>query len=395
MLPIDALIEPLTEEQVKATIYTLLAALGITTTSWKRGGVTRTLIAVLAMVIAGFTLLMAAAIRGTILELATGGWLTLLARYVYGVERITATFAETGVTLANSGGGEYSLDPGDLIVLNTTSGKTYKNVNSIALGSMQTLTGVRVRAVEPGSEGNAASGQIDGFETPLLGVTVTNPEAAVGIDEQDDVSLRQDCADARAALSPFGPSEAYKYFAKRVPGGAPLTRADGSTIGVNRTQVTIDNLGGAITVFVATASGDVAGDVNTPGDDLYVVDQNLRTWAMPAGVTLTTQNANAVDLTVQYNVWADAASGLSANDVKQKIDAALTAYFATFSLGGATRNGTNYYAFLSKIQGLIESADPSILSVSLPAPLGDVAMDPGDRIHLILSGSSTVAMVSQ
>src|SRR5262245_9925447 len=85
-LPIDELITPLTEEQVEATVYDLLVALGLDPTSWPRRGTSRVIIRIVAKLIAGFTVLMAAAIRGTILELSTGSWLTVLARYVYGVQ---------------------------------------------------------------------------------------------------------------------------------------------------------------------------------------------------------------------------------------------------------------------------------------------------------------------
>jgi hypothetical protein len=393
-LPVDELIEPLSKDQVEATIYDVLAAVGVKTTNWKRGGFLRTIIAIVATLIAGLTTLIAAAIRGTILEYATGVWLTILAYFVYGVTRIEATFAEGEVTLTNAGGGEYILDPGDLVLKNSATGKTYRNLNRIELVGVGSVT-ARVRAVEAGSASSANAGDVDDFVTRLLDVTVTNASPLVGLDAQSDADLRADCALARAALSPFGAKDAYAYFARRTVKGLPLTRADGTAIGVTRTQVVPEG-NGEITVYVATASGDVDGDVDTPGDDLYIVDQNIKLCATPWGITETTLNATSVNITVQYVVYADTAYGATAVEVKTAVDSALTSFFAAFPLGGATINGGfTYWCFLSAIRGLIQRAHPAIVTVSLASPLADTAMSPGNRANLVLHGGSTVVLVTQ
>ena len=387
-LPIDALIEPLTEEQVKASIYSALAAVGINTSSWRPRSTTRAILAVIAVIIAGFTRLMAAAIRGTILEYATGVWLTVLAKYVFGVERIAATFAETTVTLTNSGGGIYSADPGEMVFYNTAKKTSYINVGAVSLGALATVD-VLVRAVEAGSGSTATPGQIDSMVTPWLGVTVTNPSPAVGLDEQTDPSLRADCAAARGALSPYGAGDAYRYFSKRVPGGATLKRADGSEIGVDRVQVVTDPATGEVTVYVVTTSGPL------DPSDLDLVDANLKKYAVPGAVTEVTANANEVPITVLYSAYARADGGKSTAELKALIDANLTAYFTTFPLGGETWNGTDYYAFLDVVKGIIIAADPALFKVILSSPLADTAMIPGDWAKLTIAGGSSVSLVNQ
>lgn len=392
-LPIDELIEPLSKDQIEGTIYDLLAAVGVSTTNWKRGGFLRTTIAIVAAIIAGLTTLVAAAIRGTILEYATGVWLTVLAYFVYGVTRIEATFAEGEVTLTNAGGGEYLLGPGELVLKNSTTGKAYKNLERIELIGVGSVT-ARVRAAEAGSASSADPGDVDDFVTPLLEVTVTNSSPLVGLDAQGDVDLRADCALARSALSPFGAKDAYAYFARRTVKGQPLARGDGTAIGVTRTQVVVE-APGEITVYVATASGDVSGDVDTPGDDLYIVDQNIKLRATPWGVTETTANAIGVDITPHYTVYADKAFGASADEIEDVINAALVSFFATFPLGGATIDGgTTYWCFLSQIRGLIQRAHPAIITVVMSSPSGDTAMDPGDRANLV-GPLGSVVLVSQ
>lgn len=387
-LPIDALIEPLTEDQVKATIYDLLAAVGVGARSWKSGGTARTIIAVLAKVIAGFTVLIALAIRGMFRSTAEGVWLTLLARYVYAVERITATFAAGGVTLTNAGGGIYSLEARELSLLNTTTGKVYRNTAAFDLGALQTLT-ITVEAVEAGSESTATSGQIDDFVTPLLGVTCTNESALVGTDEQDDASLRADCLSALGALSPYGANGAYEYFAKRVPGGGPLTDADGTIIAVNRVQVVATSLTGNVSVWVASANGELSTD------ELELVRANVRRYAAPATATALVGNADPVPVAVYYTAYADAAAGITASDLKDAIDLKLTEYFATYPIGGTKKSGTQKYLYLGKVKGLIEAADPAVLEVDFFTPIADVALDDGDFAELTISGSSSVVLVTQ
>lgn len=388
-LPIDALIEPLTEAQVTSTIYDLLAAVGVNARAWKSGGTARTIIAVVAKPIAGVTQLISQAIRGTFRETAEGVWLKLLAKYVYGVIAIEATFAAGGVTLANAGGGVYGFDPGDLVLLNTTTNKAYANTARIDLGSLQTLTDVPFRALESGSASTATSGQIDGFVTPLLDVTVTNPSALVGQDAQSEASLRADCADALGALSPFGAKGAYQYFCKRVPGGAPLTRADGSPLDVNRVQVVTTTITGNVTVYVAAAGGELSVD------DLALVDANLKAWAVPWGITEFTANATEVSIYVFYTVYADASAGISAIDIKAKIDAALTAYFATYPIGGLKKIGATGYLFLDKVVGVIVSADPAIIDVDLVSPFQDEELEQGEFAKLVIGDASSVSLVTQ
>lgn len=393
-LPIDAHLTPLTKEQVEATILNLLTGLGVSVTSWKRKGTARNIIGASSTVIAGLTLLLSAAIKGTILELAEGIWLTLLAFYVYGVTRVPASFAEGVVTLENEGGGVFELDPGDLVVLNKATGKSYVNTARVELGALETLEEVPVRAVEIGSASTATPGQIDAFVTPLLDVTVTNPAALVGVDEQLDPELREDCADARSALSPLGAKDAYSYFAKRIIGGTPLVRADGTPVGVNRTKVVVPGANGAVTVYVATASGAVAGDIETPGTDLYLVHENIKLRAAPWGTTVTTANATPVNWTVKYTVHADASAGKSAEAIESTIDAALVAYFATYPIGGLSINGTDYYVFVNRTRGIIDQADSAIVSAVVNTPTVDAALTPGQRVNLIIDATSSVTLVA-
>src|SRR5690348_4867886 len=107
-LTVDQLVSSQTKDQIQATLYANLQALGFSCTSWRPGGVARTIVAILATVLAAFTVLMVVVAKSGFLDFAEGDWLTLLAKQFFDVDRETASFASGFVTLTNSGGGVYS-----------------------------------------------------------------------------------------------------------------------------------------------------------------------------------------------------------------------------------------------------------------------------------------------
>jgi uncharacterized phage protein gp47/JayE len=186
------LLTPVSAAEVEASIYGVLTQLGVSHSAWRPGVVTRTLIKVSAIVLAALSLLISLVAKMGFLELSSGQWLTLTAKHVYALERDEATFATGSVTLTNAGGGLYLLDPGDLIVTNPTTGKTYANTASVSIGAGQTVS-ASVRATEAGSASNALGGTITAFQTPLLGVFVTNPLGFLSSKEESDDDLRDRC----------------------------------------------------------------------------------------------------------------------------------------------------------------------------------------------------------
>lgn len=387
-LPVDQLITPLTAEQVEDTALDFLASLGVNTTAWSPDNPIRTVIGVLAVPIAGVTSLVALGIRSLFRETAEGVWLTMRSKYGYGVDRITATYAAGEVTLTNAAGGSYNEAIGDVVVLCTATEKTYRNTEAIVLAPFATGT-FDFEATEAGSASSASSGQIDAFVTPLLGVTVSNASALIGTDEETDADLRQRDEDKLGALSPLGAEGAYAYFAKST------ARADGTPIAVNRVQVVRQNLAGAVFVYVASASGTIAGSTGSAGTDLYLINEALQRWATTACVTCTLYNATPVGVTVAYTAFADAGAGATAAEIKTAINAALTAYFATYPIGGLTINGTDYYVFKNKVRSIIERAHSAVISATVTTPAADVELETGEFAALAINVLSAVSLVSQ
>lgn len=381
MTMLDELTKPLTREEIENAIYSALAAKGVRTTSWKSGAVARTIITGTSIVLSAFSRLQAAIARGGFLDLAEGDWLTLVARHVYGVERIEGTFASGSVTLTNTGGGVYSGDAGDLVFSCSSGpaeGKAYRNTAAYSLPAGATVT-VPIQAVEIGSGSSADPAAIDTLETVLLGVTVSNALAVVGTDEETDPALRSRCRDKLGPLSPMGPRDAYASVARAA------VNVDGEPIGVTRVRTIPDGYGG-LTVYVATA----AGGVSAP--DVAIIQADVRRLAEPNAVTATIASAVPMSLSVTYELWVREAIGLTTSQIEDRVNAALTAFCQAMPIGGDLVDGAPLgQLHRSAIDGAIADAigRDYLVRLEVTFPGSDQNMAPDD----VLTFSGTTATI--
>jgi phage-related baseplate assembly protein len=361
----------LSVDDVKRSIYSVLAATGVTTTAWKPGAVVRTLIAAVAIVVASLSQLVALLAQSAFLSTSTGDWLGQVARNVYNVERLPATFATTTVTLTNTGGGVYDFDPGDLQVLNPTTHQAYFNVAAVTIGSGATVEGVIVQAYTAGAAGTSYVGEISQFQTAgLTSVSVTNPLAAIGTDAEDDPSVRQRCLDKLGSLSPNGPSDAYAYVARSA------TDSNGSPLGITRVKVENDGYG-RVTVTLATADGHVPGTIGDTATALGKVDDDMQRLAAPLAVTLDTESATPKPVDVTYTLWLYNTSGLTSDQIQQVIKENLTTFVTSQPIGGnliGTNSGRIYHSAIETAVGSAATAEGAPLTamrVEIAAPAGD------------------------
>jgi len=360
---------PLSSEQYKESMYNVLAAVGTNTTTWKPGAVVRTLIAALAIFFAALHSLIAKVARGGFLETAFGSWLTLCARYVFGVEREVATFAAGEVTLTNTGGGVYELEVGDLIVSNPDTGKTYRNTSAFTLAALGTVT-VPIAAIEAGAASTAVPGAITVLETTLDGVTCTNAAALVGLDEEGDSVLKARCSAKLGALSPNGPWDAYAYVAKNA------TRSDGTRIGVTRVRVFPDGYGN-VYVVAATATGAVSGTEDDPTTDLGAVASAIQRLSTPLCITAIVGSAGSASIALTYGVWMYNTSGRSNAEVEAAISTALATHLSTQPIGGNVIGAAAGKVFLSDLIGVIKAVFPGeIFRVVITVPAADPELAP-------------------
>ncbi len=365
-ITLDDLITPLTEEQVLASFLSILDTLGMPTRLWRKGGARRTILRAVAATYAGYTQLQSDFVRGSFLDYSTGPWLTLLARYVYGVERTPATFATGLLTFTNTGGGLYTFGPGEVRARNPVSRKVYTNSVPFTVNPGATLAGVAFIASEAGASSSAAPGTIVELETTLLGVEVTNPASFAATDEELDPDLRTKCRNKLAALSPRGPRGAYAYAVQTA------TRLDGAPVDINRFARSLDENTGTITIWCASPSGaPLAGDLDR-------VAVRVEEVARPDTVKVIIAAATEVALTATITVWSQRQEGVSSDDVKALVEAALIEAVKSYPIGGIAKPPTNLQGYLygDWIAGVAKSAHASIYDVD--GSDVDLELDPGE-----------------
>jgi len=384
MIQLTDLLSPITSDDIKKSIYKVLAKVGVDTTVWKPGAVVRTIIAAVAIVLAALSSLIALIAASGFLSLAQGGWLTLVARYVYGVERQLATYASGLVTLTNTGGGLYTLDPGDLILKNLDTGKTYTNTQAITINPTSTLTNVAIVATEVGSASTSLAGTITGFGTPLSGVTCTNPAAVIGQDDESDPDLQTRCLDKLGSLSPNGPPDAYAFVTRSA------VRADGTKIGVNRLNVSKDGYGNVF-LIVASPSGVVPGTEDDDTSDLGIIYESLLSQAAPLCVTPNLQSAAGVTQAITATMYAYNTTGLNEAGAIAAASSALSKLFPTLPIGGhSITPGTNLI-YRQELADAIAEAVPSTFLVKF-TPDADIALAANQVLQL---GAVSLSVVFQ
>lgn len=368
-LAIDDLIKPITEEQTLETFLSILETLSVPARSWRKGGVARTILRVVAATYAGYTQLMSAAIKAGFLETATGDWLTLLARYVFNVERRVATFATGELTLTNIGGGVYIVAAEARRFLWSAEGKAYVNVAGFTLnagspGAPTSIT-IDVRAVEVGSDSSAPPGAIDALETTMAGVSVTNVASVVGSNAESDAELREACKNKLAAISVRGPRGAYAFAVRAA------LRPDGTPVDINRLSISPSSSTGTVTVYVASPSGAPSAA------DIGYVRDSVEEIARPDSVTAYVLPATTVPFSRTLTVWAKRTDGVSSEDVKKLVEDALVVEIAEYEIGGIPKPpSTQGYLYADFIAGVAKGAHASIFDIDGSG--SDLALNPGE-----------------
>lgn len=371
-------------QETKAAIYNtaigVARALGLPVSSWQAGDPTRSLYHLESELLARLEVVVVGYIQSGFLDYATGDWLKVKADQDFGVTVPEATYATTDVTLTNTSTNYFpDIEAGDVVVRNSTTGKTYTCTTggTLASGVGETLT-LTVVADEAGSDSSAAAGEIDELVTTMTGVTVTNASAAVGTDEQDAAVTRQQCRDRLGRLSPNGPKEAYSDVAR----DSELT----GTTAVTRVRAFPDSDTGDVLIYLAGPSGAVAEA------DRALVEDAILTWATPLCITPTVASVAAVAIDITYEAWVYKSKNKTAAEIAEDVEAALEQMFAAAPIGGdiipPAESGSMY---LSLIESTIRSAAQAF-RVTLSAPSGDTALTNG-QVAAVGTVTATVNLV--
>lgn len=363
MLSLSDLFSTETRDEVTATLLDVLTSLELKVTAWQPGQPIRTMLYGIGQKFADNSVVRSEAIKGGLLDTATAGWLTLLARAVYRVERNLASHAETDAySVTNDTGALLEIEAGALIVAHVVTGKTYRNVEPLSIADGATDSAVLLIADEAGTASDAGPGMITEVVSDQVGVTVTNPSAVLGADDELDVDLRARCRAKLEALSPNGPRGIYEYVAK-TPSLA------GTSVAITRVRVAPDPTTGEIAVYLATATGAPSAP------DLAAVNAAYEIHATPWCTTATAEGAVDLTIAITYQAWVKGSS-LSTAQIQSAIATALAQAFKVMPIGGdkipPALLGKVYVGALERIIG---AAVPGIVKVEVTLPATDEELE--------------------
>jgi hypothetical protein len=347
--------------QTKAEIYEtalqIAQNVGLNVSTWQAGDPTRSQYHLEAETLATLEEVVANYVASGFLDYATGDWLRILAKQVFNVDVPEATYATTSVTLTNGGANVYEFDAGDLTVKSTVSGKTYHSISGGVLEAGGTLD-ITVEADEPGADSSAGIGEIDALVTTFLGVTCTNAAAAVGTDEQDEATTRQQCRDKLGSLSPNGPKDAYSYVARN----SALT----GLTSITRVRVYPDSETGTCTIYLAGPNGAITEP------ERAAVEAAILKWATPLCITPTVLSATNVNIAVICDLYVYSSVNKTTQQITDEVTAALRAMYAVRPIGGDIPTGdTTGKLFTSLVESTIRALYPQAFRVTLTAPASD------------------------
>jgi hypothetical protein len=261
----------------RAKLLDLGTIVGLATTDWNAGGITRTILSLLSLALNAADQIVSTDLQGGFLDWASSvtddpaslgtaaipGWLDALADGNYNVQRLPAKYARGTLTFTNTSVVTYGpFTPGSYHAADPTTGATYSNVNSLTLAPG--VTSAIFQADLAGSASSATPGQITGAVTALLGVSVTNAASFVGANPESNAGLVARCRAKLSSLSPNGPPDAYNFFARSAFSLlAAMTPSIAMSQPVTRTLVQSNSQTGDVAVYLANASGAVVGLANT------------------------------------------------------------------------------------------------------------------------------------
>lgn len=348
-------------EQFYQKALDVAEAVGLPVTSWRDGDPTKTFFAYLAEALSTLEPVVQRFVTSGFLDYAEEDWLTVLAKQVYGVDRQEATYAAGTLTLENTGGGQYTFDPGELTFKSTVTGRTYHNSNATFVASGPgTFADPPIEwiADEAGSDSTVAADEIDELITSQGAGTleISASGAGIGLDAQSDASLRTACRDSIGALSPNGPPEAYVYVARnsKLTGVTDVTKA--KSLGDSET--------GDVTLYIAGPSGPVAGASVT------AVANAIAIWATPLTITPTVSNATAVPVAFEIDVYIRDSVGANEAAVQEAVQSKIEALVAGLDIGGDVG-----FLFQDRVKDAAFAAFPGyVLRAPVVSPASDVAL---------------------
>lgn len=357
-LTLSDVLSSATAAQWEAQILSYATSLGLTATSWQPGGVARTIIAVMANALAQADAVTTGIAAGGYLDTAAAvtdeygpGWLDLVAQYVFGVTRTAATQGTSSVVIVNTGAAIGPI-PAGAYHLQAASGNTYRNSGVITLATGSTT--VAITCDQFGEQDTIGT-----TVTPITtypGVTPSTApgfvgllSTAVGTPAEKNAALVARCRDKVGALAPkLGNASSYRYFAlTTTEPGYPLPATP-----ITRVSVDADTYTGAVSVFLANASGVVTAP------DVALMQAYLDDVATPDSASMACFSATSVTVNFAMQVYCPQSY---ASQVATDVQNAWNAYIAALPIGGELlEGGGGYGVSYNGVEDYIARAVPYI-----------------------------------
>lgn len=260
----------------RAKLTDLGVIVGLATTDWNPGGITRSLMSILSLALNAADQILSVDLQGGLLDWAASvtddpaslgtaarpGWLDALCDGNYNVQRIGATAARGIEQITSAASVTYGpFAPGTYHVSNGATGATFSNVDTISIAPG--VSSANMVADVAGAAGSSAPNTINSTVTALLGVLVTNPASFIGSNPESNASLVARTRAKFGSLSPNGAPDAYRYFAVTAFSLlAAMTPPVNMSQPITRVLVQSVTLSGASKVTCANAAGAPSGAAN-------------------------------------------------------------------------------------------------------------------------------------
>lgn len=353
LLPFDTLIRGYTREEAFEIALDALEAVSIPARSWRRGGVMRGLVGVVATMGSIASQVVAEGQKSKFLGWATEGWLTYLAKLEYNVDRIPATFAAGQITFTNQGGGVFSWGADEVVAVNSATGARYRITTPAngtpgfpVFGAFQTRT-FNLSAIEAGSASSSPPGAIDSLETTMARVVVGNEQSVIGTDEESDEALTLRCSLQPSVRSANGPREAWEFAAL----SAKLP--NGNATSINRARKLPATGDGTVRVICATPSGAPTSE------ELKAVRDSIEDLARTDSDNALVEGAIEQTYSRTITIWR---RGGDEATVRANAQKALAELQVSYPIGGIKKVSTaNGYLWEDAIESAIIAANKGVV----------------------------------
>lgn len=352
-----------TAEKIFEKALHVAQQVGLVTTSWFVGDPTRSLYTTISMYLERLDKVAAQYVSGGYIDLAAEmsdrKWAAMLAQNQFGYTPHEATYATCTVRLTNSGGGEYEVEPGSLVVASDRA--EYRSTSGGVLpAGPGTFLDVEVECVTAGSSGGAAVGEVNQIVSEMLGVDVVNITPAFGLDAENARSIAEMCKLSLASRSPFGPVDKYRYVALDQELTGPTS--------VSRCSARASTTTGHVYITLASASGGVVQQ------DIDAVTEAIYHHALTLCVTPVVVSAveTTIDLNLLVRVYP--CSKVLPSTLQVAVSDALLSMFSELPIGG---DGDGKLYLGKVISTVADVAKGQIYDVSVLNHADDIAIANG------------------